>query len=205
VVSELFTNAVQHTDSGKPGGLVVVQVSRWLFGVRLAVTDQGSSRPPFICGPAAGELAENGNGLRMVSHLAESLDWHDDAVGRTISAVLGTYRPGPRQPAARAGAGAPARLPQPVGSGRPGPGRPGPHYTDFVPRYEYRCRACGDTFELTRPMSESSGPCSCPQGHDDTVKLLSTVSVGGRSSGSSDPSRPRGGGGGCCGGACGCG
>jgi len=47
-----------------------------------------------------------------------------------------------------------------------------------VPRYEYRCRACGDTFELNRPMSESSAPCTCPQGHDDTVKLLSTVACG---------------------------
>ncbi|HZZ53273.1 MAG: FmdB family zinc ribbon protein [Trebonia sp.] len=71
-----------------------------------------------------------------------------------------------------------------------------------MPRYEYRCRACGDTFELSRPMSESSAPASCPQGHDDTVKLLSTVAVGGRAS--SAPSGG-GGGGGCCGGACGCG
>jgi putative FmdB family regulatory protein len=70
----------------------------------------------------------------------------------------------------------------------------------IVPRYEYRCRACGDTFELSRPMSESSAPASCPQGHDDTVKLLSTVAVGGRAS-----SAPASGGGGCCGGACGCG
>jgi putative FmdB family regulatory protein len=71
-----------------------------------------------------------------------------------------------------------------------------------VPRYEYRCRACGDTFELSRPMTESSAPCACPQGHDDTVKLLSTVSVGGLASGrSAGPSA----GGGCCGGACGCG
>ena len=54
-----------------------------------------------------------------------------------------------------------------------------------VPRYEYRCRACGDTFELNRPMTESSAPCACPQGHDDTVKLLSTVSVGGLASGRS--------------------
>jgi putative FmdB family regulatory protein len=69
-----------------------------------------------------------------------------------------------------------------------------------VPRYEYRCRACGDTFERSRPMSESSAPCPCPQGHDDTVKLLSTVAVGGLSN------TPSGsGGGGCCGGACGCG
>jgi putative FmdB family regulatory protein len=40
-----------------------------------------------------------------------------------------------------------------------------------MPRYEYRCRACGSTFEMTRPMSESSAPCPCPDGHDDTVKL----------------------------------
>jgi putative FmdB family regulatory protein len=68
-----------------------------------------------------------------------------------------------------------------------------------VPRYEYRCRACGATFELTRPMSESSAPCSCPQGHDDTVKLLSTVAVSGIASQSAPAA-----GGGCCGGACGC-
>jgi hypothetical protein len=48
-------------------------------------------------------------------------------------------------------------------------------------------------------MAESAAPAPCPQGHDDTVKLLSTVSVGGRASGSD-----QGGAGGCCGGACGC-
>jgi len=50
-------------------------------------------------------------------------------------------------------------------------------------------------------MAEASAPAQCPQGHDDTVKLLSTVSVGGKAS----TAAPRaGGGGGCCGGACGC-
>jgi putative FmdB family regulatory protein len=75
-----------------------------------------------------------------------------------------------------------------------------------MPRYEYRCRACGSTFEVTRPMSESSAPCACPAGHDDTVKLLSTVAVGGLS-GSAGPSAPGrfAGSGGCCGGSCGCG
>ncbi|HKB29884.1 MAG TPA: zinc ribbon domain-containing protein [Streptosporangiaceae bacterium] len=71
-----------------------------------------------------------------------------------------------------------------------------------MPRYEYRCRTCGDTFERSRPMSESSEPCPCPLGHDDTVKLLSAVSVGGTASPSA--ARPASGGG-CCGGACGCG
>ncbi|MER5550904.1 zinc ribbon domain-containing protein [Streptomyces sp. NPDC002793] len=71
-----------------------------------------------------------------------------------------------------------------------------------MPRYEYRCRPCGETFELSRPMAESSDPASCPAGHEDTVKLLSTVAVGG-SAGSAPVSAPAGGGGGgCCGGGC---
>ena len=72
-----------------------------------------------------------------------------------------------------------------------------------MPRYDYRCRACGATFEVSRPMSESSDPCTCPAGHDDTVKLLSTVAVGGRATPSAG--RAGGGAGGCCGGPCGCG
>ena len=68
-----------------------------------------------------------------------------------------------------------------------------------MPRYEFRCRSCGDTFEVERPMSGSSQPAACPAGHDDTVKLLTTakvVRVGGGSE--STPAS----GGGCCGGGC---
>ncbi|MGQ4409350.1 zinc ribbon domain-containing protein, partial [[Kitasatospora] papulosa] len=64
-----------------------------------------------------------------------------------------------------------------------------------MPRYEYRCRPCGETFELSRPMAESSAPASCPAGHEDTVKLLSTVAVGGSAS-SAAPAPSSGGGGG---------
>ena len=71
-----------------------------------------------------------------------------------------------------------------------------------MPRYEFRCRACGDTFEVQRPMSQASAAASCPAGHDDTVKLLSTVAVAGTAGAGA---RTQGGqGGGCCGGACGC-
>ncbi|NBE53066.1 FmdB family zinc ribbon protein [Streptomyces boluensis] len=70
-----------------------------------------------------------------------------------------------------------------------------------MPRYEFRCRTCGDTFELSRPMAESSAPADCPAGHDDTVKLLSAVAVGG-SSAAPAPAAGGGGGGGCCGGGC---
>ncbi|WP_329068619.1 FmdB family zinc ribbon protein [Streptomyces sp. NBC_01429] len=71
-----------------------------------------------------------------------------------------------------------------------------------MPRYEYRCRSCGDTFELSRPMAESSAPASCPEGHDDTVKLLSTVAVGGAAKSGAPAPAAGGGGGGCCGGGC---
>ncbi|MFJ5232227.1 zinc ribbon domain-containing protein [Kitasatospora sp. NPDC088391] len=70
-----------------------------------------------------------------------------------------------------------------------------------MPRYDFRCRACGATFELSRPMAEANDPATCPQGHPDTVKLLSTVAVTGGAAGSSAPA-PSGGGGGCCGGGC---
>jgi putative FmdB family regulatory protein len=70
-----------------------------------------------------------------------------------------------------------------------------------MPTYAYKCRECSDEFDLSRPMAESSAPATCPAGHGDTVKLLTTVSVGGRAA----APRGGGGGGGCCGGACGCG
>ncbi|MEU8155304.1 zinc ribbon domain-containing protein [Micromonospora sp. NPDC048986] len=71
-----------------------------------------------------------------------------------------------------------------------------------MPRYEFRCRACGATFEVNRSMAAAGEPASCPQGHADTVKLLSAVAVTGRSGGAGGAPAPAAGG--CCGGACGC-
>ena len=70
-----------------------------------------------------------------------------------------------------------------------------------MPRYDFRCRQCGETFEVSRPMSASGEPATCPAGHADTVKLLPTVAVGGLGGGRA----PMPAGGGCCGGGCGCG
>ncbi|EHR52279.1 putative regulatory protein, FmdB family [Saccharomonospora marina XMU15] len=67
-----------------------------------------------------------------------------------------------------------------------------------MPTYAYRCRECTESFELNRPMSESGAPAKCPEGHEDTVRLLTTVALTGSAS-AQPPS------GGCCGGACGCG
>ena len=53
-------------------------------------------------------------------------------------------------------------------------------------------------------MAESSAPAACPAGHADTVKLLSTVAVGGSASApaTAPASAPKASGGGCCGGGC---
>lgn len=70
-----------------------------------------------------------------------------------------------------------------------------------MPRYEFRCRTCASTFEVERPMQASGDPADCPAGHADTVKLLSTVALAGRSGAAPAPTAPAGGGG-CCGGGC---
>jgi putative FmdB family regulatory protein len=63
-----------------------------------------------------------------------------------------------------------------------------------MPTYAYRCRDCAEQFELSRPMSESSAPAPCPAGHDDTVKLLTTIAMTGRAGAPAS--------GDCCGGGC---
>ena len=65
-----------------------------------------------------------------------------------------------------------------------------------MPVYEFRCRACSDTFTVTRPMARSQDPAECPHGHDDTVRLLTTLG-GFSSAAATEPA-----GGGCCGGGC---
>lgn len=47
-------------------------------------------------------------------------------------------------------------------------------------------------------MAQSSDPASCPSGHDDTVKLLTTFATVGRGAAPTPAAQPAGGG--CCGG-----
>lgn len=70
--------------------------------------------------------------------------------------------------------------------------------------YEYRCRTCDEVFEERRPMSAAGDPALCPQGHADTVRLLSMFARAGVAA-DNGPAGGAAGGGGCCGGACGCG
>jgi putative FmdB family regulatory protein len=71
-----------------------------------------------------------------------------------------------------------------------------------VPRYDVRCRACGTTFEVNRPMTRADEPAPCPHGHDDTVRLLPTVGLTGRAGTATSTTSAPAASGGCCGGAC---
>jgi putative FmdB family regulatory protein len=57
-----------------------------------------------------------------------------------------------------------------------------------MPVYEFRCRTCDTTFESRRPMAESDAAATCPDGHHDTVRLLSVFASVGAASASSSPS-----------------
>ena len=65
-----------------------------------------------------------------------------------------------------------------------------------MPLYEYRCRACGETFDQLRPAAAADDPADCPAGHYDTVRLLSLFAA--PSKGASDIGPAAG----CCGGGC---
>jgi putative FmdB family regulatory protein len=73
-------------------------------------------------------------------------------------------------------------------------------YTQRMPLYEFRCRTCDSTFDERRPMAEANAPATCPQGHDNAVRMLSVFASVGGGSAQAMPAAPSGGG--CCGGGC---
>jgi anti-sigma regulatory factor (Ser/Thr protein kinase) len=98
VVSELVTNAIQHTRSGRPGGTVIVAIAGGWDGVTVHVHDQGAtngqmSRPrPADAGRDG--LTEGGRGLPIV--IAVSTEW-----GTLPAAWCDVWGPG--DPAAETG------------------------------------------------------------------------------------------------------
>lgn len=90
VVTELFTNAVRHTDSEK----ITCVVHDTGGVVRVEVTDQG--RGSSVPAPGtAGADEEGGRGLLLVSvlSLAWGSDPAEDGTGRVVWAELAAHRP----------------------------------------------------------------------------------------------------------------
>ncbi|WP_083983005.1 ATP-binding protein [Actinomadura hibisca] len=85
-VDELVVNALRHTRSGRPGGVFAVEIGRTEGTVTIAVQDQGGSSDPAVTD--AGEHAECGRGLRMVSALAVGWGWFGNEHARTVAAVF---------------------------------------------------------------------------------------------------------------------
>jgi putative FmdB family regulatory protein len=73
-----------------------------------------------------------------------------------------------------------------------------------MPVYEYLCRTCDTRFEARRPMDPAGSPIDCPDGHDDTTRLLSVFASVGRGSTSGAPAPMSSGGFGGCGAGCAC-
>ncbi|SEN21592.1 ATP-binding protein [Nonomuraea pusilla] len=86
IVSELATNAIRHSASGRFGGRFLVTVQAHPDRFWLGVLDEGGPSSPKVFRPSMG--AEGGRGLLLVSTLA--LDWGvwGDDRGRTVWAVL---------------------------------------------------------------------------------------------------------------------
>ena len=79
--SEIVTNSVVHSDSGRPGGTVTITVTGIPDGVRVEVLDAGGASFPHV-GGMPGALAEGGNGLFLVSEL--SARWGHQSDGASV-------------------------------------------------------------------------------------------------------------------------
>ncbi|MBG0820093.1 ATP-binding protein [Planomonospora sp. ID91781] len=88
IVSELATNAVRHSASGRFGGRFLVTIHVGRDRLWLAVLDEGGPRTPEVL--LDGQEDEGGRGLLLVSTLADSWGVDGDEQGRTVWALLST-------------------------------------------------------------------------------------------------------------------
>ncbi|MFF5249622.1 ATP-binding protein [Streptosporangium sp. NPDC000095] len=85
LVSELFTNAVRHSDSGRhPDGRVSVAVANHDGTLHIDVIDAGSTgQTPRICLDVAPDNG-GGRGLWLVQELSTSWGWYETPTGRVV-------------------------------------------------------------------------------------------------------------------------
>ncbi len=99
LTSELVTNAILHTGSGKPGGTVTIVLTRLPEGALVEVADNGSSGTPVVkCHDFAGQ----GHGLFLVQQMAAQWGYLRGQAGTTVWFHLADER---RKPTPGAGPG----------------------------------------------------------------------------------------------------
>jgi anti-sigma regulatory factor (Ser/Thr protein kinase) len=80
--SELVTNAVLHSKSGRAGGTVTLVVTDLTASVHVKVIDDGSATSiPVV---KADVYAPDGRGLFLVEHLADQWGYESDEAGTTV-------------------------------------------------------------------------------------------------------------------------
>jgi anti-sigma regulatory factor (Ser/Thr protein kinase) len=83
ITSELVTNSMAHSDSGRAGGTVTITVAETGYGLRIEVTDDGA--PDFPALRPAGDDDETGRGLELVDALAARWESRRDSAGKTTT------------------------------------------------------------------------------------------------------------------------
>jgi anti-sigma regulatory factor (Ser/Thr protein kinase) len=79
--SELVTNAVLHTDSGRAGGMVTLVLLRTGDAIQAEVTDDGSVTDPVVKDEV---LVPDGHGLFLVEQLADGWGYLRDGRATTV-------------------------------------------------------------------------------------------------------------------------
>lgn len=109
MVSELFTNAILYSMSGRPGGVVTVSIAIGRGKARIHVIDQGGllelSQAARSVAPAVAEAPHLGAGLTIVRELAD--EFAADGPDKCFTLrVAGPARPSPPGDPGENGAGA---------------------------------------------------------------------------------------------------
>lgn len=81
LTSELVTNAIVHSDSGRPGGTVTIVAIGVPDGLLVEVIDEGSADAPVV---KSDLFAADGRGLFLVQQLAAQWGYLRDPAGTTV-------------------------------------------------------------------------------------------------------------------------
>jgi len=83
LTSELVTNSLQHSHSGRDGGTITVTVITIPNGIRVEVLDEGGATTPAVRPERseAPDLADGGRGLQLVELLSDRWNCWRDADG----------------------------------------------------------------------------------------------------------------------------
>jgi anti-sigma regulatory factor (Ser/Thr protein kinase) len=82
MTSELVTNAILHTNSRQPGGMMMITVLESAGGTRVEVADSGSELTAPVV--RADEFSPDGHGLYLVQSLADQWGYLRDESGTTV-------------------------------------------------------------------------------------------------------------------------